>query len=372
MAGIYVHIPFCASRCNYCAFYSNANMSHDTQKAYADSIIEELTARRNEIYDTVSTIYFGGGTPSQLTTELLGKLLDTITHNYNIAPEPEITIECNPEDLSRQYLAALHSIGFNRLSMGVQTFDNSLLTLLHRRHDSLRAQQAVHDAQHAGFNNITIDLMYGLPEQTEELLRKDINTAISLPIKHLSAYCLTYEPHTALDTLRRQGSVIETDDDTLNNYYDILVDTLAKAGFEQYETSNFAIHGYHSRHNSAYWTGGQYLGVGAAAHSYDGQRTRRWNISDIKRYMQRDRWYDGEVLTDNELYDEMVMLSLRQICGINLKQMSERFGTHMTQQCLTKAQQYISAGKLLHEAECLRVSHEGMKILDMITATLMA
>lgn len=371
MSGIYIHIPFCGSRCGYCAFYSTVpRKDSDIQLRYAESLISELKRRRQEVRDTVKTIYFGGGTPSLMPTLTIQTILETIYANYTVADNAEITLEGNPEDLTRDYLAALYACGINRLSMGVQSFDDNLLRFMGRRHNSRRATDAVSDAQAAGFRNITIDLMYAIPGQTQQMWIQDLDKALALPIKHLSAYCLTIESGTPFEQMLRQGRILLPDDDTCNTFYDILLKKTANAGFLQYETSNFAQQGYHSRHNSAYWDGTPYLGVGAAAHSYDGVRTRRWNVSDLARYIEHEDCHEAETLTGDELYNEAVMLGLRRTQGIELEMIREKFGAERLEYCLKAAKRYIESGKLAVSDGHLHVTCEGMKVLNMITEEL--
>ena len=371
MSGIYIHIPFCGSRCAYCAFYSTVSSGQSpVEKAYTETLCRELRERCGEAFsDTINTIYIGGGTPSIMPVETIGSLLRCIADNYKVHPDAEITFEANPEDLSAQYLAGLRHTGVNRISMGVQTFNDGLLRFLNRRHNAGRAIQAVNDAHKAGFDNISIDLIYGIPGQSDTTLQSDILTAIQLPIKHLSAYCLSYEEGTPMRNLLNSGAITETDEDTLNRFYDMLCGQCHAAGFVQYETSNYAMPGYRSRHNSAYWDGTPYIGIGAAAHSYDGQRIRRWNVADVQRYIAgAGRDYGCETLTDNELLEEFVMLGLRRVEGIDIGVMRHKFGADNTGMCLKESNKFIQCGWLKSENNHIHVTPEGMKRLDYITA----
>ncbi len=300
-------------------------------------------------------------------------LIDTIRSNYHVSRNAEITIECNPEDMTPEFIGALPAMGFNRLSIGIQSFDDNILRFLNRRHDARRAIEAVNTARAIGFDNISIDLMFGIPGQTETILKQDLEVATSLPVTHLSSYCLSYEKGTSMHAMLQNGKIQETDEDTLNRYYDIICEQCDKTGFKQYETSNFARSTFRSRHNSGYWDGTPYIGIGASAHSYDGKRTRRWNVSNLMQYIANEgNEYELETLNDDELFDEFVMLGLRQTQGIDLNKMSEKFGASKTAECLKEAEKFSANDWLKQEGHFIHVTHEGMKRLDFITAHLLS
>lgn len=335
MAGIYIHIPFCRKRCIYCAFYST--LKADAMQRYTGCVCRELELRGHEIADGAPyTVYFGGGTPSCLSLSQLERIVEAtyiITHG-NVS---EMTVECNPDDLSAQYAAGLRSMGFNRISMGIQTFNDHILEFLGRRHDCARAIEAVRNCRNAGFDNISIDLMYGLPGQTLEMQRCDLETATRLDVQHISSYCLSFEEGSPLWKLKQLNRVVPSDDDDLcRDMYLAMCDHLHAHGFEHYEISNFCRPGFHSRHNSSYWNGTPYLGIGPSAHSFNG-KCRRWNVSDLEMYMsgiekvsqsepEPDSIAESEVLTHDDTVNENIMLSLRTVNGLDLQKHAERFG----------------------------------------------
>ena len=309
MAGLYVHIPFCKKRCLYCDFFSTTLL--ERRKAYIEALLKEIQTRKDEASEPIRTIYLGGGTPSTLDAEDIERVIDAID-----APEAqEITMELNPGDASPEYLKALRAVGINRLSIGIQSFQDELLTFIGRRHNATQAIQAVQMAQEAGFDNLSIDLMYALPTQTMMQWQADIKTALSLGVQHISSYGLMYEEGTALTKQVESGQLNPVDEDTENAMYDELCDRLRQAGFEHYEVSNFALPGYKSKHNSSYWDGTPYIGVGAGAHSYIG-RVRSWNPSNLDTYINGTFERENETLTDTDLYNERIMLGLRTSQGI--------------------------------------------------------
>ena len=286
MAGLYVHIPFCKKRCLYCGFFSTTLLSR--RKEYMDALLKEIETRRNEASEPIRTIYIGGGTPSTLEPTDIQAILRTI----GIGQAEEVSMEMNPGDMNEQYLHQIKQAGVNRLSIGIQSFQDSLLQVLGRRHTAKQAIDAVHLAQQAGFDNISVDLMYALPGQTLELWQSDIEIALQLGIQHISTYGLMYEEGTALTKMVETGEIEAIDEDTENAMYDYLCQRLKEAGFEHYEVSNFALPGYESKHNSSYWDGTQYIGVGAGAHSYIGH-VRSWNPSDLDVHNRHQRRHAG-------------------------------------------------------------------------------
>ena len=280
MVGIYIHIPFCASRCIYCAFYSTTSL--DLRQRYIEAVCREIQSRQSD--DTVSTIYLGGGTPSQLSASQLQLLFDTLYIYYKVSPDAEITIEANPDDVTPEFATVLQQLPINRVSMGAQTFDDVRLQWLHRRHNSRQVGEAVSRLRQAGVQNISVDLMYGFPHQTQADWEQDISAVLALGVEHISAYCLSIEEGTELWRKVESGKWKENTEEAERLMYYTLIDRLEAAGFEHYEISNFARPGYRSRHNTSYWTGIPYIGLGAAAHSFDGC-TRSWNIDDIRQYI---------------------------------------------------------------------------------------
>ncbi len=316
MAGLYIHIPFCKKRCLYCDFFSTTLLERRAE--YVEALIREIQARQHETDEPIRTIYLGGGTPSTLEIQDIQRLLAAID-----APEAEeITMELNPGDATPEYLQALNKAGINRLSMGVQSFQDELLHLIGRRHNAAQAIDTVHWAQEAGFDNLSIDLMYALPTQTMAQWRADIETALRLGIQHISCYGLMYEEGTALTCMRDKGELTPIDEDTENAMYDYLCARLKNAGFVHYEVSNFALPGFASKHNSRYWDGTPYIGVGAGAHSYIGN-IRSWNPDDLDAYIRGiqdgNLVRESETLTDKDVYNERIMLGLRTCQGVTRK-----------------------------------------------------
>ena len=310
---MYIHIPFCKKRCLYCDFFSTTRL--EKREEYVQALIREIEQRKEEAGEPIRTIYIGGGTPSTLSIESV----TAINQLFTGYPIEEYTFEVNPGDVTKEYLTGLRSLGVNRLSMGVQSFQDELLQMIGRRHDARQATEAVKIAREAGFDNISIDLMYALPGQTIKQWKTDIETALRLGIQHISSYGLMYEEGTELTKMRDIGTIAAIDEETENAMYDYLCERLKIAGFVHYEVSNFALPGYEAKHNSAYWNHTPYIGIGAGAHSYI-PPIRSWNPSDLNayiegitaQYLQRG----NETLTDKDLYNERMMLGLRTSRGV--------------------------------------------------------
>ena len=382
MAGIYVHIPFCRSRCAYCDFFSTTREA-EVEK-YVGALCYEIAARSHELPSTrTNTIYFGGGTPSLLSAEQLRIILDCIYANYDVVDDVEVTMEMNPDDVER---CAMHNVrcamgrgAVNRVSLGIQTFDDNLLQLIRRRHDSGTAVRAVRSLQAAGCNNISIDLIYGLPGQTLEQWNHDLDIAFSLGIQHLSAYALSYEAGTPLTRWRNEGSIREVSEEVSVDMYDLLCRRAIESGFEHYEISNFAQPGRQSRHNSSYWTGEPYLGFGPGAHSYDGYCTRRANTPDLDYYVhcwQSSQDYEAyeihEHLTPSDLYDEAVMCGLRTSRGVDLNSIRHRFGPQSLDYLLRMAAPHILAQRLVERDGHLCLTRQALMVSDDVMSDLMA
>ena len=319
MAGLYVHIPFCAKRCLYCDFFSTTQL-HRRQE-YVEALLQEITTRKDEAGEPIHTIYLGGGTPSQLDSIDIFRILRTIgTDNAT-----EVTMEVNPADMNEKYLRELKQCGVNRLSVGVQSFKDELLKTIGRRHNGIQAINAVHMAQKAGFDNISIDLMYALPGQTIRLWKSDIELALRLGVQHISSYGLMYEEGTQLTRMRDKGELTPVNEDTENDMYDYLCKRLKQAGFEHYEVSNFALPGYEAKHNSNYWNHTPYIGIGAGAHSFIGN-IRGWNPANLNSYirgiMAHSLQRESETLNEKDLYNERIMLGLRTCKGVSVSELS--------------------------------------------------
>lgn len=396
MAGIYVHIPFCKLRCRYCDFFSTTQLERREDYAYA--IIAEFNDRQHLLTEPVRTIYFGGGTPSQMPVASLRMILECLvdgakrlqfsgrsqgelqvasnhhptqpyTTLHHTTPSPdefgdiELTLEANPGDITPEKARAWREMGFNRLSIGIQSFDDDLLQLIGRRHTAQEALQAVATAQAVGFDNISIDLMYALPSQTMEQWQKDVQLALSLGIQHISTYGLIYEEGTALTKLLMDNRLQPVDEELEMRMYDYLVEQLTANEFLHYEVSNFALPGRHSRHNSSYWNDTPYLGLGAAAHSYDGQ-CRQWNIADLDGYIRQALSHqlqpEREVLSDEDRHTERVMLGLRTSRGVSQQDID-----------MHRAQALIESGLLTMRGDRICATTQGYHILNRLIEQLL-
>ena len=354
MAGLYVHIPFCSSRCVYCGFYSTTGLA--LRERYVDALCQEIKMRSlpttpPQKEGSLGTIYLGGGTPSQLTIPQLRRIFDAIYIYNKVENDAEVTIEVNPDDVTPELAAALQQLPINRVSMGAQTFNDERLHFLRRRHSSAQVHQAVATLRQAGFQNISIDLMYGFPNQTLEEWQADIDEALQLNVEHISTYCLMYEEGTPLYRLLEQGKVTEIDEELERKMYFTLINSLESAGYEHYEISNFARPGYRSRHNSSYWKGIPYIGIGAAAHSFDIQ-TRSWNVADIQQYIaaieQGERSFEVETLDEDTRYNDAVTVALRTCEGLDLSTLTDKQLTY----CLKNAHNWGIYDKLTESYPC--------------------
>ena len=373
MAGIYIHIPFCKTRCIYCDFYSTTHS--ELKSRYIHALCKELQMRKEYLRgEPVETVYFGGGTPSQLAEEDFREVFETIRKYYGMEHCREITLEANPDDLTEEYTAMLQQLPFNRISMGIQTFDDATLKLLNRRHDAEQAVKAVHHCRRAGFNNISIDLIYGLPGETDERWKRDLQQAVSLGVEHISAYHLTYEEGTRIYELLQAHRIHEVDEESSVRFFSTLMDTLDNAGYEHYEISNFCKPGMYSRHNTAYWKGIPYLGCGPSAHSFNAE-TREWNTASLEGYIKSieegHRSSETEILDKVTRYNEYIMTSLRTMWGISLTYTEEAFGTELCQYCTKMAAPYLQSHKLEMQADRLRLTREGIFVSDGIISDLM-
>jgi oxygen-independent coproporphyrinogen-3 oxidase len=372
MAGIYIHIPFCKTRCIYCDFYTITNETR--MDDFVKTVCIEAQLRKKEIAEFVHTVYFGGGTPSRLNANHFEQIFETLFREYAIDPNAEITLEVNPDDLTSDYLAMLHDFPFNRLSMGIQSFDENELKFLGRRHSARQAIDSVAACQQNGFDNISIDLMYGLPNQTIEIWEKNLHQAIALDVQHISAYHLIYEDHTRLEALRWNGKVHAVDEELSNQMFLLLIERLTENGFEHYEISNFAKNGLYSQHNTAYWRDEKYLGLGPAAHSFDGQN-RSWNVASLTRYIEAIN--SGTLPSENEYldiytqYNEFILTRLRTMWGANIQQLKAKFGEELFNYCLMNAQKYLENHLLKIENGNLKLTRKGIFISDGIMSDLM-
>ena len=402
MAGIYIHVPFCQSRCAYCDFYSTTLLAH--REAYIDTVCRELRHRLPELKgEPIKTLYFGGGTPSTLTIEELRRILEAsplplprrgdsdLSEGLNISEANwenppftltppweglgEATLEANPDDLTEEYIQGLRTLPINRVSLGIQSFHDRTLRLVGRRHTAMEAIDAVRRLQRAGLTNISIDLIYGLPDESIDDWGYSLDQAIALGVKHISAYHLTYEEGTRLWRMQEQGLVQPIDEEQSVRSFELLREKLLAAGYEHYEISNFALPGYHSRHNSSYWKGTPYIGIGPGAHSYDGLN-RRWNLTNLLTYIATpqgdDVPHEVEHLTTDERYDERIITELRTSRGIDLTKLKTDFGGRYHTHCLHCATPYLDRGQLSHTADDhLRLTPESIFISDAIIRDLL-
>ncbi|HRT78961.1 MAG TPA: radical SAM family heme chaperone HemW [Paludibacteraceae bacterium] len=373
MAGIYIHIPFCIQRCSYCNFFSVVSINLVNE--VINAIIKELSIRKDYLKnEPVQTIYFGGGTPSLLTIQQIEKLLNTVYTNFPVEQNAEITFEANPDDLTKNYLFDLKKVGINRLSIGIQSFDDDKLKILNRRHNATQAHEAVREAQKAGFNNISIDLIYGLPSQSLDEWETDLDKAFSLSIQHLSAYGLTFEEKTLLSKQKEKKIIEPADEELMIKMYELLLEESSKKGFDAYEISNFSLPGFYSRHNSSYWNQTAYLGVGPSAHSYNGI-SRQWNVAAIQKYtegiLKNSSFYEQEILSLEDRYNEYVLLGLRTKNGINIDALEQNFGTELKDFCLENIKTFIDNEKAYRCGSFLRLNTKGKLISDTIIAQLM-
>ncbi len=398
MAGLYVHVPFCASRCIYCGFYSTIPTRQKDngltiEEQYVNALCNEMQLRANELDEPIRSIYLGGGTPSQLAYKSLQQIFSTIkkvfhiTWNKNNSPL-EITMECNPDDVTDTFVRDLQKLPINRISMGVQTFSDERLRFLHRRHTADEVELAIKRLRKIGIHNISIDLMFGFPNETMNEWKSDIDRAIQLDVEHLSAYSLMYEEGTPLYQLLKNGKVKEIDDELYRQMYDLLINSLTQAGYEHYEISNFAklkpqrsnIKGqpskvkdqspFRSLHNSSYWHNVPYIGLGAAAHSYNNSK-RSWNVADIKAYISvlkdNKRPYEEEFIDEDTHYNDMIMTALRTREGLQLSTLSEPYQDYL----MRLARPLIQQNLLKEDDGWLHLTHNGIYVSDAIMSDLM-
>ena len=373
MAGIYLHIPFCRKRCHYCDFFKSTDLRPKTR--IIEALKQELILRSGELdSDEVNTIYLGGGTPSVLVVGELKDLLQTIKSGFNVSPEAEITMEANPDDLSQAILSYLREVGYNRLSMGIQSFSEADLKLMNRRHGVFQAVQSVKWAKKAGFSNISIDLIYGLPNQNLAEWERNVETAIELDVQHVSAYNLTYHEGTVFYDQLKQGILKELPDELSLQQFQLMIRRLKEAGFEHYEISNFCKPGFYSKHNSSYWKNEKYLGIGPSAHSFD-LTSRRWNVSSIHEYLDgienRKPYSESEILSVYDRYNDYIITGLRTIWGISeefiKREFPEKFWIHFRQ----IKEKNIQTGHVISLPDKVCLSQDGLFISDKIMADFM-
>ena len=371
MSGIYIHIPFCKQACHYCDFHFSTSMKKKEEMILA--LAKEIKIRKVEFEkDVVETIYLGGGTPSRLQISEIKILIDEVYKHYKISEKPEITIEANPDDLSKEYLSELSKIGVNRLSIGIQSFFEDDLKLMNRAHNVVEAKNALEIAKKY-FDNISIDLIYGIPGMSNEKWKQNIAIALGFGINHISSYALTVEPKTALKKLIETGKIANPNDDVSQEHFQILVETLTKNHFIHYELSNFGKENYFSGNNSSYWLGKKYIGIGPSAHSYDGV-SRSWNIANnaiyIKSLVEDKLPCEIEILSKSDIYNEYVMTGLRTIWGISLDKIEIDFGSEYLNYLIKQSEKFLDDDLLFIENNILKPTQKGKFLCDGIASDL--
>jgi len=378
MSGIYIHIPFCKQACHYCDFHFSTSMKKKDEMVLA--LAKEIAMRKNEFNlldsaqsdNQIETIYFGGGTPSVLSNEEINFLIAEVYKNYNVVENPEITLEANPDDLSSERIFELSKSPINRLSIGIQSFYEEDLKMMNRAHNSAEAKKCLEEATKY-FDNISLDLIYGIPGLTDEMWKQNIETALSFAIPHISSYALTVEPKTALRKLIDTGKIAEPQDEVASNHFMILVDTLQKNGFIHYELSNFGKENYFSKNNSAYWLGKKYIGIGPSAHSYDGEK-RGWNIANnslyIKSIQENILPIETEILSKSDRYNEYIMTGLRTIWGVSLHRIEQEFGLEYLDYLQKQVQKFLNDDLVFIENNILKPTVKGKFLTDGIASDL--
>lgn len=371
MAGIYIHIPFCRQACHYCDFHFSTSMKKKQEMIMA--IAKEISMRKNEFAgQTIETIYFGGGTPSVLTNQEIEFLINTILENYTVTGNPEITLEANPDDLSINRITELANSRINRLSIGIQSFFEDDLKMMNRAHNSHQASECLSEAVKY-FDNISIDLIYGIPGMTNERWLQNVDKALSFGVPHISSYALTVEPKTVLHNFVQKGIIAQPSDEVAHEHFMLLTEKLQENGFVHYELSNFGKEGYFSRNNTAYWLGKKYLGIGPSAHSYDGI-SRSWNIANNALYLKaienNELPAEKEKLTVADRYNEYVMTGLRTIWGVSITRVEEEFGLLYKKHLLAEAANFISNGLLSLQDNVLKTTPKGKFLADGLASDL--
>lgn len=371
MSGIYIHIPFCKQACHYCDFHFSTSLKKKEEMVLA--LVKEIQLRKDELgNEVVATIYFGGGTPSILSVEEIQFLIDTVYKNFNVVENPEITLEANPDDLTNERIIELSKSPINRLSIGIQSFFEEDLKLMNRVHNAEEAKRCL-DTATKYFDNITIDLIYGIPNMNNERWLQNIETALSFSIPHISSYALTVEPKTALDKFIKKGLIKQPDDEVAQEHFHILVNRLQEEGFVHYELSNFGKPDYFSKNNSAYWLGKKYIGIGPSAHSYNGTN-RSWNVANntfyIKSIQENQLPSETETLTNVDRYNEYIMTGLRTIWGVSLERIEKEFGPKYLEYLNLQSQKFIDDKLLFVENGILKATQKGKFLSDGIASDL--
>ena len=370
MSGIYLHIPFCKQACHYCNFHFSTSLRYKSEMTAA--LVKELEMQRDYLPTrTLETVYFGGGTPSLLEGEDLEMLFATLQKLYKLQPHAEITLEANPDDLSAAKLRMLQAAPVNRLSIGIQSFSDADLRYMNRAHDAQQAEACIRKAQDHGFTDLTVDLIYGTPTMSDAEWEQNINRVLAAEVPHISCYALTVEPQTALDYFIKKGKSAPVDEEKTARQFEYLTRRLTAAGFEHYEISNFAKPGHYARHNSNYWTGKPYLGIGPSAHSFNGT-SRQWNIANNALYLQNINAgtlpFEKENLSPTERYNEYILTALRTMWGVDATKIEESYRTHFLQ----KVQSFLANGTVRRTADTYILTEKGKLLADNISLELFA
>lgn len=371
MSGIYIHIPFCKQACFYCDFHFSTSLKK--KEDMISALVKEIEIRKDELNNTIiETIYFGGGTPSVLSTEEIEIVIDAVYKNHKVVANPEVTLEANPDDLSEEKIIELSNSPINRLSIGIQSFFEKDLKLMNRAHNSKEAKKCLEIAT-TYFSNISVDLIYGIPDCTNQEWRENIQTALSFGVPHISSYALTVEPKTPLASFIKKGIIKNVDDDKAQEQFHILIDELENANFVHYETSNFGKEGFFSQNNSSYWLGKPYLGIGPSAHSFDGNQ-RSWNVSNnikyIKSIVQNIVPLERETLSKTDRYNEYIMTGLRTIWGVSLERIKNDFGEKYSEYLESQSKKHIEQELLYLENQVLKTTKKGKFLSDGIASDL--
>jgi oxygen-independent coproporphyrinogen III oxidase len=371
MSGIYIHIPFCKQACHYCDFHFSTSLKKKDEMILA--LAKEIEMRKSEFQDeVVETIYFGGGTPSRLQIADLRLQIDTIYQNYTVTENPEITLEANPDDLSIDYLIELSKIGINRLSIGIQSFFEDDLKMMNRAHNSAEAKKCLEEATKY-FDNISIDLIYGIPGMSNQKWIQNIEMALAFKVPHISSYALTVEPKTALHSFIQKQLIPQPDEEVAQEHFQILVEKLTENDFIHYELSNFGKENYFSKNNSSYWLGKKYIGIGPSAHSYDGQK-RGWNVSNnliyMKSILENKLPMETEILSKTDRYNEYIMTGLRTMWGVSLERIEKEFGKTYLDYLNKQAARYVEDHLLFVDDAILRTTQKGKFLSDGIASDL--
>ena len=371
MSGIYIHIPFCKKACHYCNFHFSTNQN--SKSSFIKAVSRELQLRSYEYeFKNVKTIYFGGGTPTVLTISELTNILDVVYKFYDVSETPEITLEANPDDLDLEKIVALSKTKINRLSIGIQSFHETDLVAMNRAHSADEAKICL-DIATKYFDNITIDLMFGMPTMSVDLWRENLQTAFGFGIKHLSCYSMTVEPQTALEHFIKKGTHPPLDDELAANHFKVIIEETSKQGFIHYETCSFGKSDYFSKHNTSYWQGKAYLGVGPSAHSFNGKK-RSWNISNNSKYIKSLEASvlpsESEILSIENTFNEYIMTGLRTMWGVSLQKIETKYGLKIKEQLLENAMELVKSGFLVIEDQHIKVTITGKFLSDGIASKL--